>query len=263
MRSAHDIITMFGSVEDDQRYTRLVDLFTDDAVYCDPFYGPQRGRAAIGEFMAEMERVIPPRGIYFAEWNTTAETTVGWSTWVMAVPTGDDEHRIPGQSVYRLRDGKVCFVADYVDSKVYTRMNPKGVPLLAAAATEPKGTDVGGTAATLVRRFWDLQESARYSELATLFALDAVFTDQVYGRFEGHAAVSEYLGRMENEMPSAGVRFSLVDHAGDDTVAWSQWTCHMPGGDVPGWTLHTVRDGLFTLDADYFDVVKARAASTP
>jgi len=263
MTTAHEIISRFGAVEDDQCYTRLVDLFTDDAVYCDPFYGPQHGRSAISDFMAEMERVIPPRGIHFAEWNTTAETTTGWATWVMVVPVGDAEHRIPGQSVYRLRDGKVCYAADYVDSRAYSRMNPKGIPLLGAAASEPKGTNTGGVAASLVRRFWDLQESARYSDLAALFAPDAVFTDQVYGRFEGHAAVTAYLGRMEAEMPASGVRFSLADLAGDDTVAWSQWTCHMPGGDVPGWTLHTVRDGLFTLDSDYFDVMKARASAKP
>ena len=37
---------MFGGVEDDQRYTRLVELFADDAVYYDPFFGPQVGKAA-------------------------------------------------------------------------------------------------------------------------------------------------------------------------------------------------------------------------
>ena len=30
--NASDIITMFGSVEDDQKYTRLVSLFVDDAI---------------------------------------------------------------------------------------------------------------------------------------------------------------------------------------------------------------------------------------
>jgi hypothetical protein len=64
---------------------------------------------------------------------------------------------------------------------------------------------------------------------------------------------------METEMPQQGVRFELVDAAGDEQVAWSQWWCHFPTGSIPGWTLHTVRDGLITLDADYFDVVAARA----
>jgi hypothetical protein len=34
-----------------------------------------------------------------------------------------------------------------------------------------------------------------------------------------------------------------------------------PDGRIPGWTLHTVRDGMITLDADYFDVAAARRLS--
>jgi hypothetical protein len=63
---------------------------------------------------------------------------------------------------------------------------------------------------------------------------------------------------MERVMNEGNITFELVDGAGDETVAWSQWRCHVPGGSFPGWTLHTVRDGRFTLDADYFDVLAAR-----
>ena len=65
MTHAEKIINRFGQVEDDQKYTKLVDLFTDDAVYYDPFAGAQIGRQAIFEFMSEMERVIPKMGVYF------------------------------------------------------------------------------------------------------------------------------------------------------------------------------------------------------
>lgn len=258
MSTAHDVIQRFGSVEDDQRYTRLMDAFTDDAIYCDPFAGPQRGRAAIGEFMHEMERVIPKMGVYFANWETVAEETVGWSRWTMVVPIDGVEHPIDGQSLYRLRDGLVCYAADYVDSAAYARIRPDRHPDLASAASEPKGTDRAGSAAMTVALFWKLQTSARYGELASLFADDAVFTDQVYGSFVGRDAVSEYLKRMEVEMPESGTTFRLVDFAGDSSVAWSQWICDMPGGSIPGWTLHTLREGQITLDADYFDVAAAR-----
>ena len=110
--NASDIITMFGSVEDDQKYTRLVSLFVDDAIYYDPFAGPQVGKAQIHEFMSEMERVIPAMGVYFSNWETHADSHVGWSRWEMVVPVKGVEHPIPGQSLYRLRDGQVCFVAD-------------------------------------------------------------------------------------------------------------------------------------------------------
>ena len=76
---AVDVINRFGSVEDDQRYTRLVELFTDDAVYYDPFFGPQRGKSAIADFMAHMERVVPASGARFDAWETQADTVCGWA----------------------------------------------------------------------------------------------------------------------------------------------------------------------------------------
>ncbi len=263
MASAHDVIQMFGSVEDDQKYGRLLEFMTEDVVYCDPFAGPQRGRGAVSAFMAEMERVIPKMGVYFADWETVADASVGWSRWTMVVPVNGVDNAIPGQSVYRLRDGKVCYAADYVDSAAYRKLRPDVAPDLLSASREAKGTSAAGSADELVCTFWDMQTNARYADLASLFADDSVFTDQVFGRFEGIEAVRQYLTRMETEMPESGARFTLDDHAGDETVAWSQWTCHMANGSFPGWTLHTVRDGKFTLDADYFDVVAARKLQPP
>ena len=260
MTTAYDILQRFGAVEVDQKYGALLDVFTDDAVYCDPILGVQDGKNAIASFMADMERVIPSSGIVFEDWVTVADTSVGWATWTMVVPSRTATNRVHGQSLYRLRNGKVCYVADYLDSKAYARLDRPATLDFFAAARTGKGTSAVGSAADVVAKFWELQNSALYSELAALFTHDAVFTDQVYGRFDGHDAVSAYLKRMEDEMPRRGISFSLLDHAGDETVAWSQWACHLPSGDIPGWTLHTVRDGKFTLDADYFDVV---AASSP
>lgn len=94
--------------------------------------------------------------------------------------------------------------------------------------------------------------------MATLFTEDALFTDQTSGQFVGNAAITTFMNRMDAEMPSRGIKFTLDDCAGDETVGWSQWTCHLPGGSFPGWTLHKMRAGKFTLDSDYFDVVVAR-----
>ena len=262
MTTATEIISRFGSIEADQRYTALLDLFTDDAIYCDPFAGPQRGRGAIAAFMAEMERVIPKLGVTFTDWETVADTTVGWARWNMMLPVDGEPRCVPGQSLYRLRDGRVCYAADYVDSVAYATIRPEAHPDLSVAALEPKQTSAEGRGAALIARFWSLQTNARYSELAPLFASDAVFTDQVYGTFSGHEAVSAYLARMEREMPERDVTFTLDALAGDDTVGWSQWTCHVPNGSFPGWTLHTIRDGLFTLDADHFDVRRANELVT-
>jgi ketosteroid isomerase-like protein len=268
---ARDVIERFGAVEQDQRYTRLADQFTADAVYWDPFLGAQVGRPAVEAFLAHMERLVPKTGTRFESWESQGDETCGWSRWVMTMPGADGQRvPLPGQSLYRLRGGKVRFAADYLDTRAWRRFRPDrqppdvagaqglGAPL-GAAGDEPEPT-----ALALVRRFWEIQdEGARYTGLVPLFAEDAVFEDLVYGRFEGLDAIRGYLGQMEQEMPDGGITFHLVDAAGDEEVAWSQWTCRFPGGAVPGWTLHLVRDGRFTLDADYFDRVAAAAASRP
>lgn len=262
MAEAADIIAKFGAVEDDQRYTRLVELFTDDAIYYDPFMGPQRGKEQIRTFMGHMEELVPAAGARFDAWDISAGTTVAWAKWTMYARGANGEVGIPGQSIYRLRnDGgslKVCFVADYVDSYAYGKLSRDRVPDMATPATLPKGTDVQGRGHDLIRTFWKMQDTRQYGQLAELFTDDGVFTDQVYGRFEGIEAIRNYMKRMDVEMPEGGVTFDLVDCAGDESVGWSQWTCNVPGGSFPGWTLHNVRDGKFTLDSDYFDVVLAR-----
>lgn len=253
---AAEIIRQFGNVESDQRYTRLVELFTDDAIYYDPFAGAQRGREAIRGFMEHMERVVPAAGVTFEDWEVSAGTSVGWARWTMSTP-GPDGERVPvgGQSLYRLRGGLVSFVADYVDPIAYAQVRPGGQrPDADGAAGLSVGLgDPGGAGEEVVRRFWAIQDSGDYARLAPLFTDDALFTDIVYGSFEGGEAIAAYLQRMKAEMPARGITFELVDAAGDDEVAWSQWWCHHPKGRLAGWTLHTVRDGLLTLDADYFD----------
>lgn len=260
--TAVDTLRRFGAVEDDQKYTRLVELFADDAVYYDPFFGPQRGRDAISEFMRHMETVVPGSGATFRDWHVEADRVVGWATWVMEVRTADGSHDVPGQSLYRLNDGgQVTFVCDYLDARAYRtlRGDARRPDYASATGLSAHWSNATGPALDVVRRFWQVQDGGRYTELGSLFTDDAVFTDLLYGRMEGGAAIVDYLATMQSEMPARGIRFELADAAGDETVAWSQWWCHLPGGTVPGWTLHTLRDGRFTLDADYFDTVASNA----
>ena len=255
-------IARFGAHEDDQRYTRLMDVFADDAVYYDPFFGPQRGKDAIYEFMTHMEEAVPGSGARFASWESFGDVDCGFARWDMVAPNADGvEVAVPGQSLYRLRDGLVTGVVDYVDPRAYRELRGDGAKspdfVNAAGALRDESAS-GGPALDLVRRFWEIQDTGRYSELVELFTDDAVFTDTNIGRMEGRDAIAEFMARMETEMAGRGIRFELVDAAGDETVAWSQWTCRYgDGAEVPGWTLHTVRDGRFTLDADYFDTVLA------
>ena len=260
---AVDIISQFGAVEDDQRYTRLVDLFTDDAVYYDPTFGAQRGKEAIRAFMEIMERVVPASGARFDSWHTEADTNCGWAKWSMVAPNADGvEVPVPGQSLYRLRDGKVSFVADHLDCRAYRNLRGPDAKVLDHATALGLSASVanpGGAALAVIHRFWQIQNGGRYNELAPLFADDAVFTDVLYGEFHGRQAIADYFVRMEAEMPDIGATFELVDAAGDETVGWTQWNCRFPGGTVPGWTLHTFSDGEITLDSDYFDTDVARA----
>jgi hypothetical protein len=214
MRPAREIIDRFGQVEDDQKYTRLVELFTDDAIYYDPFAGAQVGKAAIYEFMSEMERVIPTMGVYFANWETCADTHVGWAKWNMVVPVNGVEHPIPGQSIYRLRDGKVCFVADYVDAPSYERIRSDRRPNAASAALVEKGNTQTGQSLSVVTEFWNQ--------------------------------------RMTSWSPVEGGTVSVNDLGIEDSVAWVQWTCHTTTGDFPGWTLHNI-DGDRVSSEDYWD----------
>jgi steroid Delta-isomerase len=252
---AVDIISRFGSVEDDQRYTRLVELF----------FGPQVGKAAIATFMGHMEQMVPNSGARFETWHSEGDEAVGWATWTMVArgETGDDVP-VPGQSLYRLRHGKVCFAADYVDSRAYRKLrpsSPKRPDLNSAAGLAAPYRPSTGTfpAEDLIRRFWAIQDAGDYTKLSPLFADDAVFADLIYGRMEGGPAIAAYMEQMKSEMPAQGVTFELVDCAGDTSVGWSQWNCHFAGkGTIPGWTLHTMRGDQITLDADYFDVQASR-----
>ena len=266
MPTAEQIIKQFGAVEDDQRYTRLIGLFTDDAIYYDPFMGAQVGTDAIRAFMEHMEKVVPAAGVRFDEWEVCAGTTTAWARWTMYIKGASGEVGINGQSIYRLRDDgdglKVCFVADYLDSKAYAQVTLDRVPDMVAPAKLPKGTREQGSAHALITKFWQMQDTRQYAQLATLFTEDAVFTDQTSGDFVGKPAITEFMNRMDTEMTARGITFSLDDCAGDESIGWSQWTCHLPNGSFPGWTLHKVRDGRFTLDSDYFDVVVAAKLRT-
>jgi ketosteroid isomerase-like protein len=264
---AYDLIAEFWDQERDQRYTAHADRFSDDAVFVDPLFGRMDGRARIREFMELMERVVPAGGVSFELVDVDGGTTCAWSRWIMRAPGPDGTPvDVAGQSLYRVRDGMLTFDADYIDPIAYRRLRPGSdrtpdLGLAAGASAHLAGPDPDPLPAALavVRRFWEIQDGGRYTELSPLFSDDAVFEDLVYGRFEGHAAIVGYMEQMEREMPANGVTFHVHDIAGDDTVAWSQWTTRFPTGDVPGWTLYRVRDGLLTLDADFFDVDAARA----
>jgi hypothetical protein len=153
-------------------------------------------------------------GVYFANWETCADNHVGWAKWNMVVPINGVEHPIPGQSLYRLRDGKVCFVADYVDAPSYARIRPDRKPNAASAALVEKGNTQTGQSLNVITEFWNQ--------------------------------------RMTSWSPVEGGTVTVNDLGVEDSVAWVQWTCLTTTGEFPGWTLHNIEGDQVSSD-DFWD----------
>jgi hypothetical protein len=113
-----------------------------------------------------------------------------------------------------LRDGKVCFVADYVDAPSYARIRPDRKPNAANAARVEKGNQQAGPSLKVVTEFWNQ--------------------------------------RMTSWSPVQDGTVAVNDLCVEDSVAWVQWTCHTTTGDFPGWTLHNI-DGGQVSSEDYWD----------
>lgn len=112
---------------------------------------------------------------------------------------------------------------------------------------------MAGDAEDTIRRFWAIQDDGDYSQLAALFADDAVLVDPVWGTFEGAEAIAGFMTKMTTEMAARGVSFRLVELAGDDETAWAQWEAVMPAGNRSGVGIYRVRDGRLTYYRDYMD----------
>ena len=215
--TTHDLLAAFGALEDDQRYTKLVDNFADDAVYYDPFFGPQVGKAAIHEFMTHMEKVVPASGARFDGWQVDADTDCGYAEWLMVATNGDGlEVPVPGESLYRVRNGQVLGVVDYVDPVAYAKLrgdNARTPDYVAGMGSLPNpGTPDGPIAGELAKHVASMSRA---------------------GRWTGEA--------------------ELIDHAGEDTVGWAQWIFHGEHGDFAGWSLRRPSGHI----RDLFDTVTA------
>jgi len=216
-RTTHDTIAMFGGVEGDQKYTRLVELFDDDAVYYDPFFGPQVGKAEISEFMNHMEEVVPASGARFENWQVTAGADCGFAQWQMVAQHPDGyEVWVPGESLYRLRNDKVLGVVDYVDPVAYAKLRGKSArhpDFIAGGGSLPHPHQPAGTAvATLVDHVAALTRAGRWPGTAT-----------------------------------------LRDVAGESDVGWAQWTFRGEHGAFAGWSLLSPSGHI----RDLFDTVTA------
>ena len=81
-RSAQETIELFWKTQDDRDYTRLVELFAEDAVVVDPIYGTFEGRDAIAAFMAKMNEEMGGQNIEFDLIECSGGGETAWAQWV-------------------------------------------------------------------------------------------------------------------------------------------------------------------------------------
>ena len=108
---AQDLIAHFWKVQDSGDYTRLVELFAEDAVVEDPVWGTYRGREAIRRFMTTMVKEMGERKIHFTLDEVFGDDHAAWSRWTMHSPAGSRG----GCGIYKVAQGKLTYYRDYMD----------------------------------------------------------------------------------------------------------------------------------------------------
>ena len=112
MSGAKEIIETFWRIQDEGDYTKVVDLFAEDAVLVDPFFGTFKGKAAIGEFMKKMNAEMGARQTSFVVREIDGGGDVAWAQWTAKTPAGE----IDGCGLYRVRDGLMTYYKDYMNA---------------------------------------------------------------------------------------------------------------------------------------------------
>ena len=96
-RTAKQTIEQFWRIQDEGDYTRVVELFAEDAILVDPFFGTFNGKEAIAGFMAKMNEEMKNRETDFV---------------VREVAGAGD---IEGCGLYKVRDGLMTYYKDYMN----------------------------------------------------------------------------------------------------------------------------------------------------
>lgn len=108
---AQRTIEKFWQIQDSHDYTRLVDLFADDAELHDPVFGVFKGKQAIATFMTKMVSEMKKIETHFEVEEIAGDEHVAWARWVAVSPRG----RRHGAGLYKVRQGKLTFYQDYFD----------------------------------------------------------------------------------------------------------------------------------------------------
>ena len=91
MESAKEVIEKFWTIQDEGDYTKVVELFSEDAVLVDPFFGTFKGKEAIGEFMKKMNKEMASRETSFIAREIDGGGEIAWAQWTAKTPNGEVE----------------------------------------------------------------------------------------------------------------------------------------------------------------------------
>ena len=112
MKSAKEIIETFWKIQDEGDYTKVVNLFSNDAILVDPFFGTFEGKIEIGRFMEKMNQEMTSRETSFVVREIDGGGDVAWAQWTAKAPNGD----IEGCGLYRVKDGMLTYYKDYMNA---------------------------------------------------------------------------------------------------------------------------------------------------
>jgi len=109
---AQRVIEDFWRIQDSGDYTKLFDLFAEDAFLEDPIWGQYRGREAIMGFMTTMVAEMGERKVHFTVDEICGDDHAVWARWTMHM-----EGHAPrgGVGIYKVEGGKLTYYRDYMD----------------------------------------------------------------------------------------------------------------------------------------------------
>tara|TARA_B100001248_G_scaffold53721_1_gene35308 strand:+ start:695 stop:1054 length:360 start_codon:yes stop_codon:yes gene_type:complete len=112
MKSAIDVIKKFWEIQDEGDYTKVIDLFSEDALFEDPVYGNFNGKAEILEFMKKMNKEMSSRNITFRAIRIDGGGDVAWAQWIADTPEG----KLEGCGLYKVENGLMTYYKDYMNA---------------------------------------------------------------------------------------------------------------------------------------------------
>ena len=114
-RDPKEIIDEYwAALSREQNYSSSIGYYTDKSVLHDPIYGTFEGYDAIKGFLDQVTAEMGKLNVSFEVVETAGAGQVGWSQWVIKLPTGDTKD---GVSVYRFEDDKIVYQRDYIGTK--------------------------------------------------------------------------------------------------------------------------------------------------